>query len=313
MKKLLGRCQGADAAADDDDDDGAAAAEAAEAEGGGGRKKKGGCSHGPDAEDCNKFCFTAVHKGEWELTCWQDSKLIVNLNNFFSATRAGILARGSHRSPTSFNVWAPEGTWYYNIEGRSPTDGNDQQRKKLTIAGRRTQRLGTKQMLFGLDLALTDGSIIWEDLGLAAKLPAAQQAKRTKVQFCLDYAQEVFNRVAPMRQRTPVGMCIMQAQVTNSAEYCSPASAHVMARTEHELVDMGEVTRALGFRTCKAKKGPKKRKGIPKGTCFYTDCPGVDGGLKKTTQLRCTSCKDGKGAYYHLPCFFRTHRCCVGA
>ena len=75
-------------------------------------------------------------------------------------------------------------------------------------------------------------------LSTAGQGARSRRRKRTKVQFCLDYAKEVFNRVAPMRQRTPVGMCIMQAQVTNSAEYCSPASAHVMARTEHELVDM---------------------------------------------------------------------------
>ena len=78
---------------------------------------------------------------------------------------------------------------------------------------------------------------------------------------------------------------------------------------EHELVDCGDAVRKLGFRTTKAPQGPKKRKRIPNGTCNYADCPGVEGGLKKTTQLRCGACKDGKGAFYHLPCFFACHRC----
>ena len=151
--------------------------------------------------------------------------------------------------------------------------------------------------------------IIWEDLGLAAKLPAAQQAKRTKVDFCLDYAQEVFDRVAPMRRRTPVAMCVMRAGATNSADYLSPASAHAMKLAEHELVDMGAVVRKLGYRTQKKPEGPKKRKRVPNGVCNYGGCPGADNGWAKFPQLRCGSCKDGDGAFYHLPCFHATHRC----
>ena len=131
MKKHLGRCEGANDNIDEDDAGDDAGDDAAHAPK---RRKKGGCTHGPDAEDCNKFCFTCVHKGEWELAAWQDSKLIVGLSDFFSGSRAGLLARGSHKSKYSYQVWAPEGIWYYNIEGRSPSDGNDQERKKLCIA-----------------------------------------------------------------------------------------------------------------------------------------------------------------------------------
>ena len=278
------------------------------------RRKKGACKHGPDDEECNRFRFTSVHKGEWELQLWQDSKLIVCLTNFFSGERAGLLARGSHKSKVSYEVWAPEGVWHYNVEGRSATDGHDQKRKLVCLSERRCQRLGTKKMLWGVDLAITNGSIIEEEIGQAAQLEPKEQAKLTKVNFALGWAQEIFDRTKPMRQRTTPGMCIMQAQALNSSEFCTPSSAHVMARTEHELCDMGVQTRNNGFRTCKKAQGPKKRKRIPNGECCYTGCPGEEGGLAKTSQLFCPSCRaDGKGGYYHLGCFHRVHRCCVGA
>ena len=312
MKKELGKCEGATDNIEEEEEDNAAAAAAAPPPR---KKQKGGCSHGPDNTDCNKFRFVVVHKGEWELEVWQDSKMIVCLTNFFSAGRAGMLARGSHRSKISYKVWAPEGIWYYNIEGRSPTDGNDQQRKKLNLASRRVMRYGMKEMLFGLDLALTNGSIMEEQLGLAASLPAKEQDLRTKANYVLGYAQEVFDYIKPMRKRMPPGMCIMQAGVTNSGEYCSPASVHVQKRTEHELVDCGNAVRALGFRTQKAPEGPKARKRIPNGPCQWSL---ARNGCKceqdtKTTQLRCGACNGGKGAFWHLPCFFATHRCHFGS
>ena len=71
------------------------------------------------------------------------------------------------------------------------------------------------------------------------------------------------------------------------------------------MVNCGCVVRKLGFRTKQTHEGPKKRKRIPNGECYYSGCKEDT----KTTQLRCGSCRDGKGAYYHLPCFFATHRC----
>ena len=68
---------------------------------------------------------------------------------------------------------------------------------------------------------------------------------------------------------------------------------------------MGEAVRKDGFRTCKKPQGPKKRKRIPNGVCHYGDCQEIT----KTSQLFCASCRGGKGAFYHLPCFHRCHRC----
>ena len=134
----------------------------------------------------------------------------------------------------------------------------------------------------------------------------------TKVSFCKSWATDVFDRVAPMRKRTPVGMCIMQAGITNTADHVSPASAHGSSRAEHELVDCGHAVREQGFRTQKPHDGPKKRKAVPYGKCSYAECPvrkKKKTALNPTTQLRCMSCKDGKGAWYHVPCFFACHRC----
>ena len=76
-----------------------------------------------------------------------------------------------------------------------------------------------------------------------------------------------------MRKRTPPGMCMALAAAGNTASHANAASAHIMQRMEHELVDMGEVTRAMGFRTKQAPEGPKKRKRIPNGLCNYGACP----------------------------------------
>ena len=48
------------------------------------------------------------------------------------------------------------------------------------------------------------------------------------------------------------------------------------------------------------------------GICNYDGCdqaPARGGHAAVRPQLRCGSCKDGEGAYYHIPCFFATHRC----
>ena len=172
-------------------------------------------------------------------------------------------------------------------------------------------------MLFGLDLALTNGSIIEQELGHVDRLPEKEQHKLTKANFALGYATEVLERATTMRQRMPAGMCIMQAQMTNSAEYLSPASVCQSKVAEHELVDMGVVTRAQGYSTKKGRAGRKTRKSIPNGTCAYDGCPKAKGIAKakswaKRPQTRCQACHKGRGAYYHMPCFFATHRCYHG-
>ena len=148
--KELGKCT-----AGEDEDGGA---------GGGGKRQK--CSHGPDVASCMKYCWTVVHKGEYELRIWQDAQPILSYGNFFSTSRCGEVNRGAHGAKESYAVWAPESIWHYNLQGRSGTDGHDQQRKKLAMAsGRRVVRAGVKGILFALDLALTNGWTMWQFLG----------------------------------------------------------------------------------------------------------------------------------------------------
>ena len=130
------------------------------------------------------------------------------------------------------------------------------------MAERRIKRFGLKGMMFAIDLAFTNGAILNRCLAPQV-LPAKDKHLLTKVSFLQHWAQEQFDRIAPMRRRTPAGMRILQTSALNSASHANAASAHAMQRTEHELVDMGGVVRALGYSTQQAHNGPKKRKGSP--------------------------------------------------
>ena len=270
-------------------------------------KGKKTCSHSPDEPDCNKFCFSAMHKGDWDLSVWQDSKIIVCLTNFFSSSRAGFLSRGSKGSKDSYVVWAPEGIWYYNVEGRSPTDGHDQDRTKLSISDRRTVRYGMKGILFVFDILMTNAAIMHEFLA-PDDLSADKRMKLTKANFVRKWASDVLDSSPRFRLRTSKGLCLMQGS-TNNSTLTMNGSARLAARTEHQLEDAGQALRNQGFNL----PGPDSpRKPVPYGKCFYADCPWTDTPGRKTTQKVCMSCKQGKGAYYHLECFFATHRCTFG-
>ena len=100
----------------------------------------------------------------------------------------------------------------------------------------------------------------------------------------------------------------MQAGGWN-ADLLNPASASASRRAEHELTDMGAVARKLDMQAKQARKKTKPAS-VKVGQCGYAGC-----GISKPArpQLRCGSCKDGKGAYYHMECFFATHRCYEGS
>ena len=90
-----------------------------------------------------------------------------------------------------------------------------------------------------------------------------------------------------------------------------PASAQpkVQRRREHRLVNMGVIGRAAVATGRGITKGAiNKRAKRPKGTCIYIGCPWPD----STSQYRCPSCTEGKGAWYHLECFFDCHPCSGG-
>jgi hypothetical protein len=184
----------------------------------------------------------------------------------------------------------------------SPTR-DDQLEKRLCLGEQRTQRAGSKGMGFVFDRAITNGFIIEHHLVPSDVSQAVKLVKFTKVNFALGYAQEVLSSVPTLRRRSPAGLCVLQAQATNTSGLLSPASKHLQKITEHELVDMGAVAR-LNQRTSPAGRKKAKAK-TQKGGCAYAHCTITK---PKRPQLRCGPCRGGEGAFYHLPCFFACHR-----
>ena len=85
----------------------------------------------------------------------------------------------------------------------------------------------------------------------------------------------------------------------------------------HQLVDMSLLARASHAEQEATKRGRKtkhSRLSIPKAKCAYAECPanvaGYSGPLVARPTTRCISCREGRGSYYHLPCFFECHSCC---
>ena len=112
----------------------------------------------------------------------------------------------------------------------------------------------------------------------------------------------------PLRRRKPASLCVMEAGATNSADTLNPASAYLQQLAEHELVDMGIVAlkqkaKARGSRGYASKQRAPRQKGV----CGLHGCKITK---PKRPQLRCCACNNGRGAYYHMECFFKVHRCC---
>ena len=97
---------------------------------------------------------------------------------------------------------------------------------------------------------------------------------------------------------------MMHAGNLNADGMLNAASRHVMRDAEHELRDMGKVARALD-KSYPLYGGKKHR--IKRGaSCAYEGCEGPEDEPKRP-QHRCGACRDGRGAFYHLPCYFKCH------
>eukprot|EP00966_Prymnesium_polylepis_P028973 671753-Prymnesium_polylepis.1 len=70
---------------------------------------------------------------------------------------------------------------------------------------------------------------------------------------------------------------------------------------------MGDVALQEKAQT-RGARGPTSKARVSRkcGQCAYTGCKIAK---PKRPQLRCGACGGGSGRYYHLPCFFATHRC----
>ena len=136
-----------------------------------------------------------------------------------------------------------------------------------------------------------------------------------QVQFGLQWADKVLKEIGSMRKRRCLtlssGSWRNLSSLSNSM--VSPATPARLA--VHELVDLNLVLRASRQEEELRKRGPKSktRRYVCRGKCAYAECPanveGYGGLLAARSCLHCNACREGLGAYYHLPCFFQCHSC----
>lgn len=278
------------------------------------------CSHLPDARGCCRFMWTVLHKGEFELSLWQDSKLILSYGNFFSGVRAGELSRGTKHSKHSFAVWAPESIWHYNVEGRSATDTADQTRRKLAMAERRIERAGQKGICFVFDIAFSNGSVIQRMLQQTdgSMTMSAWEHNYNKVRFCLRWAGAVLRNAASYRarsRRVSGALRPLPSSMTTPSSYPTKSSASTstggsMKKEKHVLINMYEVAKAKALKRKVGRPSKKKKLIYGRGLCAGNGRetngnlkPCNVPGLGKRPSTFCQQCRQ----YYHLQCFFKSH------
>ena len=122
-----------------------------------------GCSHGVDAASCKRWCWTVLHKGDWELQLWCDGEaLVAAMTDCTSAMRTIVVGRTVAKKCVLVHV--QEGIGMYSTFARSATDSGDQQRKRLQLASRRQTRQGPKGALFDAEIGFVNGSIMAKHL-----------------------------------------------------------------------------------------------------------------------------------------------------
>ena len=171
-----------------------------------------------------------------------------------------------------------------------------------------------KHGLFGLDMLLTNGHLIWYELAPASKTLAQREREYTKVKFCQSYTKTILQRAPSLRKRFLAGMIMTKAG--RDVELLSPPSdGHAQQRkVEHELIDMGKVqSKRRAAETPRRGRGrvparEKKKHGGPSGECAYPECTIAKPKRPQTRCMQCTNRKGMQGAYYHLECFFATHK-----
>lgn len=241
-----------------------------------------GCKHAHGSAGCNRWSWTVLHKGEWELEVWSDGAvLVLSMSSCTSATQCVRLGR-----TVDSTVWlarCPMGIGYYNLFGRSPTDSGDQQRQKLSLSSRRRTRQGPKHALFDAEIGFVNGNIMAENLGSGGESSSIWDfADR----FCTDVLASV-----TMRKR---------------AVEAAAAGRTRADEAEHTPIDF-LVDRAKGKRAGSSVPVTGKRG----RACCCTDC---DPGEPKRPRLFCPGCareREGCSGWYHMACYWRRHRACL--
>ena len=239
------------------------------------------CTHSQSSSACKRWCWTVLHKGQWELELWCDgSELVIFLSNCTSATRMMTLSRSVGRQIRQ--PLCPGGIAQYNIYGRGPTDTGDQQRRRLSLSNRRRLRQGTKGALFDGEIGFVNGNIIAERL----------RARSVTVwEFADEYSAEVLAAVS-MRRTSP------NAAAQQSGGTRAQRDAHRLVSFREERRSSKREGKLVGTR---AKRGRE--------CCDAASgrCPEGEG----RPAYFCAGCKrerEGCSGWYHWDCYWKRHR-----
>jgi hypothetical protein len=176
---------------------------------------------------------------------------------------------------------------YYNIFGRSPTDGGDQQRQKLSLATRRRTRQGPKRALFDAEVGVVDGAIVAESL---------RSVPGTIWDFVDEYTTDVLSNVT-MRRRALAAAAAAARGATRSSD-----RAHEPIDFLAERARLKRASSSSGSsRDATPVTGKRGR------ACCETDCAP---GEPKRPRIFCPGCKrerDGCSGWYHEACYWKRH------
>ena len=253
------------------------------------QKCKRGCKHEVGAINCVVGCWCVLHKGPWELVLFRGTKdtVVAVVSNCTSSTR--VFEMGRTLSKRFMQMIQPEPLALFNLIGRGPTDGGDQQRKRLSLAARRQKRMGPKG-------ALSDAEILFSSNGTA--VAEHLRGKRvTAWDFVLEFYRDVIDDVS-MRRRVTAELQPLQDALADDNPSLAVAVTRAQAH-EHELMSF----HAEGKRKRKAGEGEQEegeRVDLRGKCCMHPGCPA---GLPQRSEWWCPGCH----AYYHVPCFWKRH------
>lgn len=174
----------------------------------------------------------------------------------------------------------------YGIFGRSPTDGGDQHRKRISLAARRQERQGPKGALFDAEIGFVNGAIIMKCL---------RGSHISTWDFCEMFMNEMLTKVC-MRRRTPALLAAVQTEEGRTR-------AQINRHTPIDVVAENRRKRRRG------EDAPERWCGRGK-KCTRSDCPE---GSPERPSIFCPGCAQeqiGSG-WYHLTCFAKSHSCAL--
>ena len=241
------------------------------------------CKHELDSSTCKRWCWTVLHKGDWELELWSDgAELVIGLSSCTSATRLVQLGRSVGRQTRL--ALCPLGIGMYNIFGRGPTDGGDQHRRRLSLAIRRRPRQGTKGALFDAEIGFVDGTIVAERL---------RSTSVTLWDFADEFSSAILSSVK-MRNQSRLPAALVAAQHSSTRAQCD---AHRLLNFSEEHSTQVRANAGVGKQ---AKRGHQ--------CCMHGSC---DPHEPKRPRYYCAGCKREREAcngWYHWSCYWKRHR-----